>query len=67
VTDAETEPVHEVIGGAFLIDAPNMDEAVKVASLHPTVQLAAGEQLGWRIEIRPVHYFHAPHGVEREA
>lgn len=44
-----------------------MDEAVRVASLHPTAQVPAGEQLGWRMEIRPVHYFQLPGGLENEA
>ena len=62
VTDSHGGPGSEMIGGAFLIEAQGMDEAVRVASLHPTTQVLAGEQLGWRIEIRPVHYFQLPGG-----
>ncbi|WP_026694517.1 YciI family protein [Peribacillus kribbensis] len=47
----------EIIGSAFLIEAENMDEAVRTASLHPSVQVDEGSELGWRIEIRPIHYF----------
>jgi len=47
----------ELIGSAFLIEARDMDEAIRIASLHPTVQMGAGEQFGWGIEIRPIHYF----------
>ena len=46
----------ERIGSVFLIEANDMEEAIRIASLHPTIQLDAGEELGWRIEIRPVHY-----------
>lgn len=45
----------EMIGSAFLIEAQDMEEAIRVASLHPAVQVGAGEQFGWRIEIRPIH------------
>jgi Fe-S-cluster containining protein len=31
-------------------------KAAHVASLHPTTQMPAGEHLGRRIEIRPVHF-----------
>ncbi|WP_240620216.1 YciI family protein [Peribacillus acanthi] len=48
---------NEMIGSVFLIEANDMEEAIRIASLHPTTQLDAGEELGWRIEIRPVHYF----------
>ncbi|MBB3126737.1 hypothetical protein FHS19_001391 [Paenibacillus rhizosphaerae] len=47
----------ELIGSAFLIEAEDLDEAARVASLHPAVQVSAGESFGWRIEIRPVHHF----------
>lgn len=49
----------EVIGSALLIEATDMDDAVRIASLHPTTRIAAAEQLGWRMEIRPIHYFKA--------
>ncbi|PQP88925.1 YciI family protein [Paenibacillus sp. AR247] len=47
----------ELIGSAFLIEAEDLEDAVRVASLHPAVQVSAGESFGWRIEIRPVHHF----------
>ncbi|WP_145019098.1 YciI family protein [Paenibacillus sp. Y412MC10] len=47
----------EMIGSAFLIEARDMEEAIWIASLHPTVQVASGEQFGWGIEIRPINYF----------
>ena len=47
----------EVVGGAFIIEAVDMGEAVRIASLHPTTQVPIGEELGWRLEIRPIHHF----------
>lgn len=57
VTDDPMIETGETIGSMFLIEARDMEEAVSIASLHPTVQIEAGEQYGWRVEIRPVHYF----------
>jgi hypothetical protein len=50
----------EMIGSAFIIEASDMDDAIRVASLHPSAQLDAGEKFRWGIEIRPIHYFEAP-------
>lgn len=52
----KAEP-ERVLGSVFVIEAGDMEEAIKVASLHPTVQVSGGEQLGWEMEIRPVHSF----------
>ena len=57
VTDGPYTETKEILGSAFLIQARDMADAVRVASLHPTTQVPAGEALGWRLEIRPVHYF----------
>jgi hypothetical protein len=53
---AETK---EILGGAFLIEADNIDEAMRLAKIHPTTKLDAGVALGWRLEIHSVHYFKA--------
>jgi hypothetical protein len=53
---AETK---ECVGSVLLIEAADDDEALRVARLHPTTQIPEGEHLGWRIEVRPVQYFHA--------
>lgn len=34
-----------------------MAEALRMCAVHPTPRLAAGERLGFRIGINPVHYF----------
>lgn len=57
VLDGPFIETKEIVGSAFLIEAQDMEEAIRVASLHPTTQVGAGEQFGWRIEIRPIHYF----------
>jgi hypothetical protein len=57
VMDGPFTETKEMIGSAFLIEARDMEEAIRIASFHPTVQVDVGEQFGWRIEIRPIHYF----------
>jgi len=57
ITDGPFIETREMIGSAFLIEAQDMEEAIRVASLHPTTQVSGGEQFGWGIEIRPIHYF----------
>ena len=60
VTDGPYAESKELIGGAFLIEAQDIEEAIELASLHPTTRVAEGEELGWRLEIRPIHYFEMP-------
>ncbi|MFD1356861.1 YciI family protein [Fictibacillus halophilus] len=57
VTDGPFTETKELIGSIFIFEAEGMDEAIQLASLHPTTQISRGEEFGWRIEIRPVHYF----------
>ncbi|ANX11573.1 hypothetical protein ABE41_006100 [Fictibacillus arsenicus] len=57
VTDGPFTETKELIGSIFIFEAEGMDEAIRLASLHPTTQISRGEEFGWRIEIRPVHYF----------
>ncbi|MFC6279713.1 YciI family protein [Polaromonas aquatica] len=45
----------ELVGGFFIIEAANPDEAVKAASLHPAATL--GEGAGWRIDMHPIGFF----------
>jgi hypothetical protein len=51
VTDGPYIESKEQIGGLVLIEAQDLDEAIRIASLHPAAHL--GEDLGWGIEIRP--------------
>ena len=57
VTDGPFAETKELIGSIFIFEAEGMEEAIQLASLHPTTQISRGEEFGWRIEIRPVHYF----------
>lgn len=45
------------IGVTFIVDAHDIDEAVRVASMHPAIQVTEGEKLGWGIEVRPIDSF----------
>ncbi|MBS2967814.1 hypothetical protein J9317_03365 [Metabacillus sp. KIGAM252] len=56
VTDGSSAKTEESLGSVFLLEALDIDDAIRVASLHPSVQIPAGEHFDWRIEIRPVHY-----------
>jgi len=55
VTDGPFAEAKEQIGSFFLIEARDLNEAVRVASLHPSARL--GEGLGWRVEVRAVGVF----------
>lgn len=57
VADGPFKETEDLIGSVFVFEAESMDEAIKLASLHPTTQISRGEEFGWRIEVRPVHFF----------
>lgn len=52
VLDGPFTESRELVGGFFIIEAADMDEAVEVASHHPAATL--GEAMGWGIEIWPI-------------
>jgi hypothetical protein len=51
-TDGPFVETREKVGGLFVIEARDLNEAIRVASLHPAAHL--GEHLGWAIEVRPI-------------
>jgi hypothetical protein len=55
-TDSNTSQKQHV-GGVQIIEANDLEEAIQIAKLHPTTQVASGEQLGWTMEIRPIYFF----------
>ena len=55
VTDGPFVETREKIGSFFVIEARDLNEAILVASRHPSANL--GEELGFRVEIRPVVEF----------
>jgi hypothetical protein len=52
VTDGPFVETKEQVGGFFIIEAADLDEAIRVASNHPAANL--GERVGWAVEIRPI-------------
>ncbi|APV48623.1 hypothetical protein BWI17_02335 [Betaproteobacteria bacterium GR16-43] len=64
ITDGPFVETKEMVGGTFIIDAADMDDAIRVASLHPATQVLDGERFGWGLEIRPIHYFKTPETPE---
>jgi hypothetical protein len=58
VTDGPYAEAKEVIGSFFIVEADDVDEAVRLASLHPAAQW--GEHLGFGIEVRPIDYWMVP-------
>jgi hypothetical protein len=58
VIDGPFAEAKEVIGSFFIIEAEDLDEAVRVASLHPAANW--GEHLGFAIEVRPIEVFVQP-------
>jgi hypothetical protein len=55
VTDGPFTEAKEVVGGFFIIEAADREEALRLASLHPAATL--GEQAGWSIEMHPIGFF----------
>jgi hypothetical protein len=52
VTDGPFVETKEQVGGFFIVEARDMDEAVGVAAKHPAANLNG--HLGWGIEVRPI-------------
>jgi hypothetical protein len=52
VTDGPFVETKEKVGGLIIIEARDLNEAIRIASLHPAAHL--GEQFGWAIEVRPI-------------
>jgi hypothetical protein len=57
VTDGPYVETKEQLGSFFLIEAEDMQEAIKLASMHPAALL--NEHMGWGIEIRPIEFCRA--------
>lgn len=51
-TDGPFAESKEQVGSILIIEAKDLNDAVRVASLHPAAQL--GEHLGWGIEVRTI-------------
>ncbi len=57
ITDGPYVETKEQVGGFFIIEARDLNEAIRVASKHPAANL--GEQVGWGIEVRPIEGYQA--------
>jgi hypothetical protein len=55
VTDGPFVETKEQVGGFFIIEARDLNEAIRVASKHPAANI--GEQAGWGIEVRPIEMY----------
>ncbi|MGK7313016.1 MAG: YciI family protein [Candidatus Longimicrobiales bacterium M2_2A_002] len=52
VTDGPFAEAKELVGSFFIIDAADLDEAVRIASLHPAARVRP--DLGFAVEVRPI-------------
>ena len=55
VTDGPYTEAKEMVGGMFIIEADNRDEALRLAAMHPAATL--GEAGGWGVELIPLDFF----------
>jgi hypothetical protein len=59
VTDGPYAETKEQVGGFFIIEARDLNDAIRVASMHPAALL--GEHVGWAVEVRPIEFFEDKH------
>jgi hypothetical protein len=64
ITDGPFVETKEQIGGFFLIEARDLNEALRVASKHPAAHM--NEHLGWALEVRPLGVCEAHEALEAE-
>ena len=55
ITDGPFVETKEQVGGLFIIEAADLGEALRVASLHPAAH--TGKAVGSGIEVRPIPYW----------
>jgi hypothetical protein len=55
MTDGPFTESKEQVGAFFLLEARDLNEAIRVASKHPAAHL--GEHVGWGLEVRPIERF----------
>ncbi len=52
LTDGPCVESKEQVGSFFVLEASDLNDAVRIASRHPAARL--GEDLGWAVEVRPI-------------
>lgn len=55
VTDGPYTESKEMVGGLFVIEAEDRDEALRIAAMHPAATL--GEAGGWAVELIPMDFY----------
>jgi hypothetical protein len=55
ITDGPFIETKEQLGSFFIIEARDLNEAIRVASKHPAAHM--NEHLGWAVEVRPIEFF----------
>ncbi|KAF1726736.1 MULTISPECIES: YciI family protein [Pseudoxanthomonas] len=55
ISDGPYTESKEVVGGLFIIEAEDPEEALRIASLHPAATL--GEEGGWAVELIPMDFY----------
>jgi hypothetical protein len=55
VTDGPYTEAKEMVGGLFIIEAADRDEAIRLASMHPAARI--GEAGGWAVELIPLDFY----------
>ena len=58
IVDGPFAETKEMLAGFYLIEARDLNEAIRIASNHPAGQL--NEHLGWGVEVRPMDFFEQP-------
>lgn len=58
VLDGPYAETREQVGGFFILEARDLNEAIAVASRHPAARL--GEDLGCVLEVRPIDFWEEP-------
>jgi hypothetical protein len=55
VFDGPYAETKEQVGGFFILEARDLNEAIQAASKHPAARV--GEKMGCALEIRPIDYY----------
>jgi len=58
IIDGPYVETKEQVGGLFIIEADDAEQAMAVAAKHPAAQM--GEALGWVVEVRPIDMWLEP-------
>jgi hypothetical protein len=62
VFDGPYAETKEQVGGFFILEARDLNEAIQVASRHPAARI--GEHMGCALEIRPIEFYEVSEAVK---